>query len=127
MAKRIRSLARPDGGFTTGLLNPDDFPMSETSGTALFVLGFLIGMRIGILDSSYKKTAIDGFEWITNNDISDEGHIGFVQGISWSPEKNWANYDFERKKESTKDYAVGVYLLILKEISAISTDNIINS
>lgn len=116
MAKRIKSFLRPDGGFTTGLLNPEDYPLSETSATSLFTLGFLIGVRIGLLDESYLDTALCGFKWLTQNALLESGRIGFVQGISWSPEKNWENYDFETKKMSTKDYAVGTYLLILKEV-----------
>ena len=119
MAERIAPLIRPDGGFTTGLLDPDEFPLSETSGTALFTLGFLIGVRIGVLDRKYLKTALRGFEWITNNAVLENGRVGFVQGISWSPEKRWENYDYETKKQNSMDYAVGVYLMILKEIIAL--------
>lgn len=119
MAERIAPLIRPDGGFTTGLLDPDEFPLSETSGTALFTLGFLIGVRIGVLDRTYLKTALRGFEWITNNAVLENGRVGFVQGISWSPEKRWENYDYETKKQNSMDYAVGVYLMILKEIIAL--------
>lgn len=119
MAQRISGLIRPDGGFTTGLLDPDEFPISETSGTELFTLGFLIGVRIGVLDKKYLKTALRGFDWITNNAVLENGRIGFVQGIGWSPEKRWENYDYETKKQNSMDYAVGLYLMILKEIIAL--------
>lgn len=116
MAERIRSCMRSDGGYTTGLYDPDEFPLSETSGTALFTLGFFIGMRLGLLDETYLETAFKGFEWLNSNALQPNGKIGYVQGVSRGPDMSWEKFSDEEKKLNSNDCAVGTYLLILKEL-----------
>lgn len=116
MAKTLKSCVNDDGGFTTSLFDKAEFPQSETSGTALCTLGFLIGVRLGLLDESYLETAIGGFEWINKNAVEENGRIGYVQGISWGPDMSWAPLSDEEKKKNTNDYAVGTYLLICSEL-----------
>lgn len=116
MAESIRNCVNSDGGFTTSLFDKEEFPLSETSGTALFTLGFLIGVRLGLLDESYLETAFNGFEWLNRNAIDKNGRIGYVQGVSWGPDMAWAKLSDEDKKINSNDYAVGTYLLICSEL-----------
>lgn len=109
MAARLRDLMKPDGAYATGLLDLTEFPDSETSGTALFTLGFLMGVRLGILEKDYLETAEKGFQWLTETAMEENGRIGRVQTVAWGPGPV--------KRESSNDYAVGTYLLILKELS----------
>lgn len=116
MAESIKNCVNIDGGFPTSLFDKEEFPQSETSGTALFTLGFLIGVRLGLLDESYLQTAFNGFEWLNNNALEASGRIGYVQGVSWGPAMAWEKLSDEEKKQNSNDYAVGTYLLICKEL-----------
>ena len=109
MAARLRELMKPDGAYATGLLDWEEFPDSETSGTALFTRGFLMGVRLGILEPAYLETALRGFEWLTEMALEENGRIGWVQTVAWGPGPV--------KQECANDYAVGTYLLILKELA----------
>ena len=120
MAESIRDCVNVDGGFTTSLHDKAEFPDSETSGTALFTLGFLIGVRLGLLDESYYQTGINGFEWLNKKAVNTSGRIGYVQGVSWGPDMAWGNLSDEERKMSSGDYAVGTYLLICSELLKIS-------
>lgn len=115
MAESIRNCVNADGGFTTSLFDKAEFPLSETSGTALFTLGFLIGVRLGLLDKSYLETAGKGFEWLNKNAVQRNGRIGYVQGVSWGPDMAWGKLSDDEKKKNSNDYAVGTYLLICRE------------
>ena len=55
MAVALLKCQQDNGGFTTSLYAPEDFPACETSGTALFTLGFLMGVHMDLLDTSYPK------------------------------------------------------------------------
>ena len=88
MAEALRQCQSTDGFWRTSLLDPEEFDMPETSGTALNVLGMIICIREGLLDES--------------------GRIGWVQVVALKP----GNV----RQEATNDYAVGTYLLICKEL-----------
>ena len=111
MAEAICRHQSPDGFWRTSLLEPDDFPMPETSGTALDVLGLLIGYREELLGRDSLECALKGFEALDSVAVSPEGRIGWVQGVALKPGPV--------EKENTNDYAVGTYLLICRELSAL--------
>lgn len=111
MAEAICRHQSPDGFWRTSLLEPDEFPMRETSGTALDVLGLLIGYREGLLCRDSLECALKGFEALDSVAVSPEGRIGWVQGVALKPGPV--------EKENTNDYAVGTYLLICRELSAL--------
>lgn len=108
MAAKLRTLICEDGFWRVSLIEPDEYPMPETSGTAFFVLGMLMGVRMGILDKSYLECAMKGFEGLTTEALEESGRIGWVQVVADQPGPV--------RKESTNDYSVGAYLLILKEL-----------
>lgn len=97
-----------DGFWRTSLLEPEEFPMPETSGTALHVLGLLIGVRLGLLGEKHLACAYKGFDALNREAVEPSGRIGWVQIVALKPgpvQKEWAN-----------DYAVGTYLLICREL-----------
>lgn len=110
MAERLKALMNREGYYTCSLLDPQDWPMPETSGTALFTLGYLTGFRLGILDQSYLQTAMKCFDWLTYTALNKSGRIGYTQGVAWGPNTNI-------EQESSYDYVVGTYLLILQELA----------
>ena len=108
MAVALLKCQQENGGFTTSLYAPEDFPACETSGTALFTLGFLMGARMGLLDTGYYDAGIKGFEWLCREALEENGKLGWVQAVAWGPG--------EIRRETGNDYAVGTFLLILKEL-----------
>lgn len=107
MAEALRKCQCEDGFWHTNLLEPEEFDMPESSGTALNVLGILLGIRLGILPDDYLECACKGFEALTQVAMDDSGRIGWVQGVALEPGTV--------KQECTNDYAVGVYLLVCRE------------
>lgn len=108
MARALRECQGEDGFWRTSLLEPEEFPMPETSGTALNILGMLIGVREKILDEGYMECVWKGFEALTCEALEESGRIGWVQVVALKPGPV--------KKECTNDYAVGTYLLICREL-----------
>ncbi len=109
MAASLKKCQKEDGFWSTSLLEPDEFDMPESSGTALNVLGYLIGINEGILPAEeYLESAYKGFEALTNVAMDEKGKIGWVQVVALKPGPV--------KKEATNDYAVGTYLCICREL-----------
>jgi len=50
LSKRIAELQPADGFWRASLLDPDSFPMHETSGAGLFTCGLAWGINNGLLD-----------------------------------------------------------------------------
>jgi rhamnogalacturonyl hydrolase YesR len=109
-AASLRKCQSPDGFWRTSLLDSEEFDMPETSGTALNVLGMIIGIREGILDESYLECVWKGFDALTDIAMDENGRIGWVQVVALKPGIV--------RQEATNDYAVGTYLLICKELIA---------
>lgn len=108
MADALCKCQCEDGFWRTSLLEPEEFPMPETSGTALNVLGLLIGVRLGLLGDEALRCAQKGFEALNREAVEPSGRIGWVQIVALKPGPV--------KKECTNDYAVGTYLLICREL-----------
>ncbi len=107
MAEALKACQCEDGFYHTDLKRPEDFPMPESSGTALFTLGFYIGLNLGLLEESYQETADKGFEALTEVALDAKGRLGWAQIVACAPGPV--------KKENSIDYAVGTYLLVCRE------------
>ena len=103
MTDAIVKCQSEDGFWRASLLDPEEFPEIETSGTLLFLHSMLRSIRLGILPESYIEVFRKGFEAVNREAISEEGVLEWVQGVASGP---GATY-----KETTKDYAVGYYLM----------------
>lgn len=113
MAAAIKKCQLPDGFWHTDLFYPERFDMPETSGTVLFVLGYLKGIRLGILNKDeYYDATIKGFDALTNESLEDSGRLGWVQGVAWDPTPV--------DKGNTNNYAVGAYLQVIRELIRIN-------
>ena len=108
MADAICRCQSADGFWRTSLLEPEEFPMPETSGTALNVLGLLIGVNLGLLGKEHLQAAIRGFDALNREAVEPSGRIGWVQIVALKPGPV--------KKECTNDYAVGTYLCLCREL-----------
>jgi len=116
MAYAIKKAQSEDGFWRTSLLEPDEFPDAETSGTVLFVLGFLKGMKLGLLPKEdFRTAAMNGYNALVNDALTDEGRICRVQGVNDRP-------GFVDENNSN-DYAVGTMLQIIRELIWFSDNN----
>ena len=109
MAYAIKATQLEDGFWRTSMLEPDEYPEAETSGTVLFVLGYLKGIRLGILDKDeFYETAMRGFEGLLRDALTEEGRLCRVQGVAGWPGPVAVN--------NSNDYAVGAMLQVLREL-----------
>ena len=108
MALRIAALQQADGTWHASLLDPENFPVQEMSGTGFFTYSFLWGINHKILD---KKTywPIIQRSWIAlTGAVHQNGMLGYVQPIGAAPNTVTAN--------STEIYGVGAFLLAGNEL-----------
>lgn len=108
MAAKLKSIQQKDGSWHASLLDPESFPVPESSGTAFFTYGFLWGINTGILDEGeYKEPAIRGWKRLVRN-VHADGKLGFVQPIGENPKS--VTFD------QTAVYGVGGFLQCAHEL-----------
>jgi rhamnogalacturonyl hydrolase YesR len=115
MASKLKTLQGADGFWRPSLLDPDDIPTEETSGTAFFTYGLAWGINHGALDKDdYLPIVLKGWRALCSK-VTSEGKLGFVQGVAGGPGK--VNPD------STHEYAVGAFLLAGSEVLKLSSSD----
>ena len=69
------------------MLDPEQAPGPETSGTAFFTYGLLWGINNGILkEADYKPTIDKAWKYLTTVALQDDGSVGYVQPIGEKPD-----------------------------------------
>jgi rhamnogalacturonyl hydrolase YesR len=112
IAAKLASLQQPDGTWRPSLLDPDEFPDSETSGTALDCFAFAWGIDTGLLDrATYLPVAARAWAALMAARRQD-GLLGYVQGIGKAPGPVAAN--------GTQLYATGAFLMDACELSKLA-------
>ena len=109
MAEALKNVQNEDGSYCVSFFDKETYPYHESSSTVLITLGYFAGLRLGVLDDKYFETAKKGFDWLTNTALKDSGFIGYAQDIA-----GWPSHKVD--ENLSKDYVVGTYLLILKEL-----------
>lgn len=113
MAKSLATSQQSEGHWTRSILDADQAPGFETSGTAFFVYGYLWGVNNGILDKdAYKNTIEKGWNYLTNTALQADGKVGYVQPIG-----ERADQHKNVGPEATADFGVGAFLLAASEMS----------
>lgn len=108
MAAKLKSIQQADGSWRASLLDPESFPVPESSGTAFFTYGFLWGINQGLLDrESYLPAALKAWERLIEN-VHDDGKLGFVQPVGEDPR--------EVTFDQTDVYGVGGFLQVAHEL-----------
>jgi rhamnogalacturonyl hydrolase YesR len=117
MAKTLKTAQQPEGYWTRSILDEQQAPGYETSGTAFFAYGFLWGMNNGLLNKDeYAKTAQKAWEYLTKTALQPDGSVGYVQPIGERADQH-KNVD----KRTTTDFGVGAFLLAASEMLKFST------
>ncbi len=112
MAEKLAALQQEDGSWHTSLLDPDAYPVKETSGTGFFCYAIAWGINHKILpESTYLPVAQKAWRVLLSS-IHPDGKLGYVQDVADSPEK----VDYE----STNVYGVGAFLLSGSELYKLS-------
>jgi len=112
MAEALKASQQPEGYWTRSLLDPEQAPGPETSGTSFFTFGMLWGMNHGLLDTTeYESVAFKGWNYLTETAIQADGTLGYVQPIG---EKAIPGQIVD--ENSTSDFGVGAFLLAATEM-----------
>lgn len=115
MAAALKAVQSPDGMWRSSLLDPNEYPNPETSGTAFFTFGMAWGIRNGLLPAAdYADTVIKGWNGMVNIALTPDGFLGYVQEVGFAPGPADASM--------TKDYGVGAFLLAGSELYLLAPD-----
>ncbi len=85
MATKLASLQRADGTWSPSLLDYEEFPYSETSGTALNTFAMAWGINHGLLDEKTYRPVVEKAWAALLAARGPEGMLGYVQGVAHGP------------------------------------------
>ena len=112
MAAKIITLQNDDGTWHASLLDPDSYPVKETSGTGFYCYALAYGINKGILPyNKYYPVVAKAWAALTTA-VHPDGKLGYVQHIGAQPDK--VTYD------DTEVYGVGAFLLAGSEMRTLS-------
>ena len=107
MAAAVAACQQPEGHWTRSMLDPEQAPGYETSGTAFFTYGLMWGVNNGILDGSvYMPVISKAWNYLSTIALQKDGRVGFVQPIG---ERAIPRQTVDAN--STADFGVGAFLL----------------
>ena len=82
MAKVLAKNQQKEGYWTRSILDPEQAPGPETSGTAFFTYGMLWGVNNGYLShKDFKKPIGRAWTYLSETAIQADGKVGYVQPI----------------------------------------------
>ena len=103
MAARLLKLQGEDGLWRTSLLDPENFPAPETSGTGFNTFAFAWGVNVGLLDrATFGPATLKGWAGLLRH-VTPEGMLGSCQPIGADPRRI--------KETDTEVYGTGAFLL----------------
>ena len=103
MTSRLIRLQGEDGMWRASLLDPIEFPMKESSGSAFFCYGMAWGINNGVLEKDkYLPVVLKAWNGLSNV-VNEYGRVCYVQPGGASPVQFPERY--------THAYAVGGFLL----------------
>lgn len=82
MAAAVKRCQQSEGYWTRSLLDPEQAPGRETSGTALFCYALFYGLNHGLLPAKeYAETAERAWDYLGGTALQMDGTVGYVQPI----------------------------------------------
>lgn len=107
LAKAVASIQQPEGYWTRSMIDPEQAPGPETSGTALFTYGILWGVNNGLLaKKDFKSTIKRAWRFLTKTALQPDGRVGYVQPIG---ERAIPGQKVDANSQS--NFGVGAFLL----------------
>jgi unsaturated rhamnogalacturonyl hydrolase len=108
MAGKILSCQQPDGLWRSSLLDPESYPLKETSGSGFFTYALAWGVNQNLLDREKFEPAIKKAWTALTGCVDADGKLTHVQPVGADP-KNF-------KEDSTASFGVGAFLLAGSEV-----------
>jgi rhamnogalacturonyl hydrolase YesR len=108
MSKKILTCQQPDSLWRASLLDPDSYPLKETSGSGFYTYALAWGVNQGLLNRAKFEPAIRKAWAALVSCVDVEGKLTHVQPIGADPKKF--------APESTEVYGVGAFLLAGSEV-----------
>ena len=113
MAKALKPVQQEEGYWTRSILDPDQAPGRETSGTAFFTYAYLWGMNHGVLaKSEYTAVVMKGWRYLSTIALQADGKVGYIQPIG---ERAIPGQTVDQN--STAPFGVGAFLLAAAEMT----------
>jgi len=81
MAEAVVACQQKKGHWTRSMLDPEQAPGFETSGTALMCYSLFWGVNNGVLPKKYKKAALKAWHYLETTALQKDNTIGYVQPI----------------------------------------------
>jgi rhamnogalacturonyl hydrolase YesR len=108
MAAALAAVQDEDGLWRSSLLDPEEFPIPESSGSGFFTFGLTWGVNNGLLNGPtylpVARRAWKGLNWA----LQPSGKLGWVQQIGYDPRSVTA--------DDSMEYGTGAFLLAGSEM-----------
>jgi rhamnogalacturonyl hydrolase YesR len=108
MAAKILTCQQADGLWRASLLDPDSYPLKETSGSGFYTYALAWGVNQGLLDRTQFESAVLKAWAALVGCVDADGKLTHVQPVGADPRKF--------KDDSTEVYGIGAFLLAGSEI-----------
>jgi rhamnogalacturonyl hydrolase YesR len=107
MAEKILTCQQPDGLWRSSLLDPESYPLKETSGSGFYTYALAWGVNQGLLEGKFQPAVRKAWAALVSC-VDADGKLTHVQPIGSDPKK-FAD-------DSTEVYGVGAFLLAGSEV-----------
>jgi len=108
MTTAVLKAQQADGLWRPSLLDPEEIPHGEASGSGFYTFGLAWGLNHGLIEGrTVREAALRGWQGLAGV-VGEDGHVGYVQPIGAAPDKF--------TPQSTADYGTGAFLLAGSEI-----------
>jgi len=103
MSEKIAGLQQPDGLWRASLLDPNQVPVKETSGSSFYTFALAWGINNGVLDKkTYLPVVLKGWKAI-NDAVAPDGKLTWVQRVAAKPESV--------QQSDNQEYGTGAFLM----------------
>ncbi|MCF2947496.1 glycoside hydrolase family 88 protein [Paraglaciecola aquimarina] len=108
MTDTLMDIQTKQGHWAMSLLDDENYPTPETSGTSFFTYGLAWGINKGLLNKEkYLPSVLKAWSALTSH-ITDDGMLGYVQPIGAAPGQAWP--------DKTEVYGTGAFLAAGSEL-----------
>jgi unsaturated rhamnogalacturonyl hydrolase len=108
MAAKILTCQQPDGLWRASLLDPDSYPLKETSSSGFYTYALAWGVNQGLLDRAQFEPAVHKAWAALVSCVDTDGKLTHVQPIGADPK--------HFQEDATEVYGVGAFLLAGSEV-----------
>jgi rhamnogalacturonyl hydrolase YesR len=108
MAGKILACQQTDGLWRASLLDPDSYPLKETSGSGFFTYALAWGVNQGLLDRATFAPAVQRGWTALAACVNSDGQLTHVQPVGSDPK----HFD----SSATAPYGIGAFLLAGSEV-----------